>query len=88
MVEDLTEQDRDCFAWKDDAYLEAFAVSKMAVELHGLFAEQLQEDKTMDEAQAIGGKILSFCARWSLILSGDETPPPDFAEETKDKFDE
>ncbi len=88
MAEDLTEQDRDCFAWKDDAYLVAFAVSKMAVELHGLFAEQLQEDKTMDEAQAIGGKILSFCARWSLILSGDETPLPDFAEETKDKFDE
>ena len=84
----LTEQDLACFAWKDDAYLVHFAVSKMIVELHGLFAELLQEDKGMNDAQTLGGTILTFCARWSLILSGDETPLPDFADNTEVKFDE
>lgn len=88
LADSLTEQDLDCFAWKDDAYLVHFAVSKMIVELHGLFAELLQEDKGMNHAQSLGGTILTFCARWSLILSGDETPLPDFADNTEVKFDE
>ena len=88
LADSLTEQDLDCFAWKDDAYLVHFAVSKMIVELHGLFAELLQEDKGMNDAQTLGGTILTFCARWSLILSGDETPLPDFADNTEVKFDE
>lgn len=78
---ELTDEERGCFAWKDDEYLVALAVSKMAAELHGLFSEQLQEEKSMHEAREIGGKILSLCARWSLILSGDETPLPDFSED-------
>ena len=51
-------------------------------------AELLQEDKGMNDAQSLGGTILTFCARWSLILSGDETPLPDFADNTEVKFDE
>ena len=54
LADSLTEQDLDCFAWKDDAYLVHFAVSKMIVELHGLFAELLQEDKGMNDAQSLG----------------------------------
>lgn len=88
LADSLTEQDLDCFAWKDDAYLVHFAVSKMIVELHGLFAELLQEDKGMNDAQSLGGTILTFGARWSLILSGDETPLPDFADNTEVKFNE
>lgn len=42
----------------------------------------------MNDAQTLGGTILTFCARWSLILSGDETPLPDFADNTEVKFDE
>ena len=79
--DELTEQERGCFAWGDDEYLVALAVSKMAVELHGLFAEQLQQEKSMHEAKEIGAKILSFCAHWSLIMSGDETALPDFSED-------
>lgn len=78
---ELTDEERECFAWKDDTHLVALAVSKMAVELHGMFSEQLQADKSMYEAREIGGKILTLCARWSLILSGDDTPLPDFSED-------
>ncbi len=81
LLPELTEEDKHCFAWKNDDYLVAFAVSKMAVELHGLFAEQLTAGKDRAEARAIGGKILAFCAHWSLVMSGDETPLPDFSDE-------
>lgn len=81
LAEELTEQERHCFAWKDDSYLVALAVSKMATELHELFAEQLRTLKSPREARAIGSKILSFCARWSLVLSGDDKPLPDFSQD-------
>lgn len=80
LAPELTDEDRECFAWKNDSYLVAFAVSKMTVQLHGLFADLLQEEKSMQEVQEIGGKILAFCAHWSLVLSGDETPLPDLTE--------
>ena len=81
LTDELTDEEKKCFAFDDDDYLVALAVSKMAVELHRLFVEQLQEETSAERARAIGSRILALCAHWSLILSGDETPLPDFAQE-------